>query len=377
MKQAGLRNVKRILLLSPPNLTTSRILHSFANNNPSSQIHSFRQCPCPCPTSSLYYTNDIHAPRFTISRSFVVQVNVGHGPSFSLDPNAKIAISPEQRKASEMELKRMSAITRRILDQSPNDITSMDKSLVNEIRVALHYWSSRWIVRYHPFFSAHATHVESLLLSSKNDGDNEICGDYGPRQAEKIVRWILKADKIGPGNALIDRILAVDNNAAIANIIDGYLLLCTTNMTFKEQHEGLHSHQHNPQNPQNHHTNDDFLHLASITGTHKVNRSTWIPSIFRASNTIDVMYALHYSDNVALMSDTTSHNAILHTWSKLAMLLAAPNSDGGGGGNHDLNGRPDMDWTACFEDDKMKDNNERRIPSTCRMNSVQQGETNR
>ena len=161
---------------------------------------------------------------------------------------AKFRASPEQRTVARLELERMRRSTDRLLvllshntstpsaeDAIAND-TDKEAEVVrspafsNELRVALHYWTTRWYSHHHPYLTATPT------VGTKDDAG----AVTAERLLDAIVAFDLRVggegnegDGRGGGAAqesslLVDRVIGADGNAALVNLIEARLLPCTT-----------------------------------------------------------------------------------------------------------------------------------------------------
>ena len=188
-----------------------------------------------------------------------------HETSSSSSSSAKLAIPSEtQRRSAQLELDQMTHSTSRLLgmmtdlktarcssmttttvSSSPetpstdiNDdqhqVGPLSDAIVNEARVALHYWSRRWYMHFHPGFGraakGSALALDALRRWDKSNyvGDddvdiihgvdptmqyyssdaqpdvsmmqhNYIGGDYGARQAERLLDWSLSNNLVPRG----------------------------------------------------------------------------------------------------------------------------------------------------------------------------------
>lgn len=208
--------------------------------------------------------------------------------------SVKAAVSESQRRSAQLELDRMTLSTSRLLGMdlksascttttsiSPRSETSssskddqvnaLSDAIVNEARVALHYWSRRWYMHFHPGFGR-AAKGSALSLDALRQWDKlnsigndiDICGlesmeelttiqsgsdtqpefsmqyvggDFGARQAERLLDWSLSNNLVPRGVFDLPRDsshmekedklrgqLGVSPNLACVNIIETYLL---------------------------------------------------------------------------------------------------------------------------------------------------------
>lgn len=309
------------------------------------------------------------------------QINVGQGENQNYNLLKSQGLNPAQQKGAQVQLQNMEQSTARILNMSPRDIdfhnsnnsnnisqaaksastsaststsTSVD-ALANDVKVAIHFWSNKWIIHHHPFCTIYPTHVHSLqYLSNINETDNdnhnsnniekeERCyGNHGPKQAERLLQFIIDVDNTHPNLQFFKKVLGKHANAIIANIIDAYLLPCTTSSAAKWQfgqdrlnHNASSSDNNNNSNNDNNIQMNDFTQFSTATGSHNVNAAMWTPAIHDACRVIDTMNNLmtetrtnaNTNANTVMTPDTNSDNAILYAWMKLAVLLDLDSSN--------------------------------------------------
>ena len=231
---------------------------------------------------SLLYTKlDVLDGHCQQRRGLAVRINVGHGPGGGLPPSTnatnpnpntstsdiypernagqattttttghgggiynnnkssapKFRASPEQRTVARLELERMRRSTDRLLallsrnspgaaDADGNEAKAdlHSPALTNELRVVLHYWTTRWYSHHHPYLTATPTVDKGA--------------DAGAVTAERLLDAIVAFDsggdaregdrKRGGYGSLIDKVVSGDGNAALVNLIEARLLPCTT-----------------------------------------------------------------------------------------------------------------------------------------------------
>jgi len=260
---------------------------------------------------------------FNQTRSLAVKTNVGHGTydnsTSRFSPKEQKHISVAQIKAAELELERMMISTIRILStQSLENIDGIE-SLANEVKVTMYYWISRWITHFHPYFAWAPTHVNKGVacptINDKNENE-ELYGDYGPKQAERILRWVIHMDGNHPEYNFLNKVFSNLGNVVLGNMIEAYLLPCGTNMTSRERFIDSHGHGLSKKSE----SERTFVPLSSLTGTMNVDPSQWIPALLHTLQVVDLMQDLHQLPNNALEKDTFSQNSILCAFSKLLVL---------------------------------------------------------
>lgn len=306
-----------------------------------------------------------------------VKVNVGHGPSLiknsSLPP-----ISPTQRKAANLELERMKISTDHILSKLSIESSIIQSigtdAFINEVRVVLNYWVSRWNLHFHPYLTPSPTNVLPIIKpqssSEMSEGeilDDSLYSDYGTNQAIKVLHSLLNTQD----QDFIKAVLFVNGNALIVNLVESSLLQCTTNFTTRNYGSGAignsggggilgtagddlvdssiddnYHDQSTSIDEKRHNSNQEFVQFSSNTGFNNVKPSIWKSCIVKAGHIIDIMDDLH--QKYSIESDVNSHNVRLFMWSKLVTLLHIINSNSTSGG---LNKTGDLkDWNNTTDD---------------------------
>jgi DNA polymerase III epsilon subunit-like protein len=81
-------------------------------------------------------------------------INVGQGEAQDTRLVKSQGLNPAQQKSAQVQLQSMEQSTSRILHMTPEQIqlhlsndssTSIGVALVNEMRVAIHFWSNKWV----------------------------------------------------------------------------------------------------------------------------------------------------------------------------------------------------------------------------------------
>jgi hypothetical protein len=296
------------------------------------------------------------------------QVNFGQGVNQNRKVFENDGLNPAQRKAAELQLQTMEQSTKRILERKIDTISSHEvDSFANEIRVAIHFWSNKWIVHFHPFCSVYPTHVvqglrypmekvknttkymdkslnettvQGTLPSSHNDS-RHCYGDYGARVAEELLYLIIQIQQRFPQYNVMHRVLAKDGNVAIANIIYAYLLPCTIHASNKWHIGQSQSAEFSYSPPPTTSTtgssggrvedvhvsssnhvgmDDDFTQFSTSTGSHNIHVASWNLAIQDTCRVIDTLEELVANEDFPIQHDTESNNAMLYCWMKLAML---------------------------------------------------------
>ena len=363
-----------------PRRSQSESLHNFNSNSNSSSINSINNViKKSFATNSNNRTSSNNNDNNNRARK---QINVGQGENQNYNLLKSQGLNPAQQKGAQVQLQNMEQSTARILNMSPRDIdfhnsninknlsraakstststsTSVD-ALANDVKVAINFWSNKWIIHHHPFCTIYPTHVHSLQYISNinkddnqnhNDNDNNIekqeryYGNHGPKQAERLLQWIIDVDNTHPNLHFFKKVLGIHANVIIANIIDAYLLPCTTSSAAKWQfgQDRLNHNASASDNNSNNNNNNnniqmnDFTQFSTSTGSHNVNAAMWTPAIHDACRVIDTMNNLmtdtrtrtktNANANTVMTPDTNSDNAILYVWMKLAVLLDLDSSN--------------------------------------------------
>lgn len=238
-----------------------------------------------------------------------------------------------------------------------DQVGSFSDAIVNEARVALHYWSRRWYMHFHPGFGR-AAKGSALSLDALRQWDKfnnacndvEICGDdnteefptihhagpgdaqpdvsmqniggdYGARQAERLLDWSLSNGLVPRGVFDLPREsshmekedklrghLGVSPNLACVNIIETYLL--------PTAYGGAGGGG----------SNADTIILPDL-GTHAtlakhftINAS-YVHAVADATRVMKKMMRLQSEFPDYISSDSLSVKAELNVWSKRAILL--------------------------------------------------------
>lgn len=300
---------------------------------------------------------------------FATEINNSENYSPS-QPEKLPPISPEQRKAADLELERMKLSTEHVmstLSEYKNNSPDHDRNhagkelpnaFINELSVAFNYWISKWLLHYHPYLTVSPTNVLPTLkprtsrtfnIENGNDAnlglkvvDDSLYSDYGTNQALRILKCLLETGDLN----LIRKILfAKEGNAPLISLIESMLLPCTTNFTQRKVNDAFRpaytnnvddddQKQANVEISSNNineggkfansttasrEPNNDYVHFSSNTALHNIQPSIWKSCIIDAFHLIDVMHHLQQKCNVE--PDTSCFNVKLFTWSKLATLL--------------------------------------------------------
>lgn len=263
------------------------------------------------PTSSVPISAAVRSRLFpppSAVRAFAVKINVGHGPGPGHQPSSPSQIWPgrvvgsnvkrgatgQQKKSAALELERMAQTTDKILatdlaNSAQPGIASA--ALINEVRVAFTYWTSRWYTHHHP----RMTSTPTVPTSDQT----------GARTAERLLDWIVDADRsLRSGNdldagkkssSLVDRIIGVDGNAPLLNLMEAYFF-----------------------------STDSESGLSSLNQSNKViNVDAWLKAIDNAARVHGKVEAIFADPSNKLRTDTLSVNTDISILSKVCAVLSA------------------------------------------------------
>ena len=288
-------------------------------------------------------------------------------------PSKTIEISEAQRRSAQLELEQISQSTDRLL--SIRDSASITEANVNETRVALHYWSRRWYMHFHPGFGrvakGSALSLESLSSPSNNNAntrtisDDTKSGDFGARRAEQLLDWSIVHNLIERGVFNLEGIrspLEYDDefgsspNMTFAQIIDTYLLPCGYdgvgafggNYTHRDQMYLL--------------TRDENQRHYATLAKHYTKNASYVRAVVDATR---IMKKMRQVQDVSseVKADTLSIKSELNVWSKRSMVLGATHEGGKTGGilagnivgGHIVDGSP-VEMLRSLEEDAGLDN---------------------
>ena len=279
-------------------------------------------------------------------------------------------VSEAQRRSAQLELDRMKLSTSRLLSMNTNN-TTISEAIVNEARVAIHYWSRRWYMHYHPGFGRAAKgsvlSLDALRKwdannnnnsNGRNDDDNMLdveSGDHGAKQAELLLNWSISNNLIEHGLFNNDSIvmsssysssavpqqqqqllfeqekLGSSPNLMCVNIIETYLLPTayggagvSTSSSSSSSHDGALD-------------NDDNNNMGIVTeglfatdgsdnqyarsSKHFTINPSYVRAVSDATRIMKQMKYLQTQHSKYIYPDTLSIKAELNIWSKRAILL--------------------------------------------------------
>jgi len=307
------------------------------------QWKNFNQVPIPSVYSE-YPFPPLHQQQRQFHRSptcFAISIDVGYGDKKEeriLDKD----VSPAQRKHANLELEQMKDSTTEVLSTDPNSFLKQNTdAIANKVRVSLHYWTTRWQLHYHPIspLASGEITLQKLQFSPENGDDESEYGDYGARQASRLLIWILQMNEAHQHLRLVDKILTIDNNACFVNLMESFVIPCNIHQGYPICSSPSFSSSYI--DTQNHHKDaiyKDFVDevnkatinspgqyysagiLKSATKKH-VDPGRWIPALLQALRILDIMNRIHEDPDNKLKPDTLSINVTLNIWSKLCLLL--------------------------------------------------------
>ena len=283
-----------------------------------------------------------------------------------------LAVSDAQRRAAQLELDRMNESTSRLLQMTT---VPMSEAIVNEARVALHYWSRRWYMHFHPGFGRAArgsqlslkalrqwdintldnmnktlAGLDSIPARTNSQEQQQECGDHGARQAERLLDWSIANGLIPHGIFNLsdeisyiktdDKNLATSPNLTCANIVQTYLLPCE----FGGFGSGIYQqHTHGESNGI---TNDATL------SKHFIANASYVRALADASRVMNKMKKLHSTYPDQISPDTLSIITEMNVWSKRAILLnEILTNENVAASNVGLNGNSHIELLQALDDD--------------------------
>lgn len=235
--------------------------------------------------------------------------------------------------------------TRLLAITDPSQITD---AIVNEARVALHYWSRRWYMHFHPGFGraakGSALSLEALRNSSfgppqdqgmlsggqsciHHTATHQPSGDYGARKAEMLLDWSISNNLASRGIFNMQGILspqdydATDDygsspNMTFTQIIDTYLLPCAFNGV------GCFGNYSNEEQINLLVGKDDQRHYATLS-KHYTKNPHYIKAVVDATRIMKKMRDMQETFPEHVSPDSLSIKSELNVWSKRSMILGA------------------------------------------------------
>ncbi|KAL7517793.1 hypothetical protein ACHAWX_002683 [Stephanocyclus meneghinianus] len=269
--------------------------------------------------------------------------SIKHSRNASREP-----VSEAQRRSAQLELEQMTRSTSRLL--AIKDSALITDAIINEARVALHYWSRRWYMHFHPGFGraakGSALSLEALRNSTFGHFEEQqmaqeaeefetddlastvqhMSGDYGARQAEILLDWSISYNLVPRGIfnqeglcSPLDYDFSEDYgsspNMTCVNIIDTYLLPCAYNgvggFNYSNQEQiSLLVEESNQR------------HYATLS-KHYTKNPRYIKAVVDATRIMKKMRELQANFPDQLSPDTLSIKSELNVWSKRSMTLGA------------------------------------------------------
>lgn len=258
----------------------------------------------------------------------------------------KEPISEAQRRSAQLELEQMTQSTARLL--AITDSSLITDAIVNETRVALHYWSRRWYMHFHPGFGRAAKgsalsleavrnssfgppHDQHAFAMNGQENDSSLVaqksGDYGARQAEVLLDWSITHNLVhrevfnlegiySPLDFDLKEDLESSPNMTFAQLIDAYLLPCAYNGVGRF---GNYSNE----DQINLLVNDDNQRHYATLSKHYTKHTNYINAVVDATRIMKKMRELHASFPDHIAPDTLSIKSELNVWSKRSLTLGA------------------------------------------------------
>eukprot|EP00584_Thalassiosira_punctigera_P016355 CAMPEP_0172576154 /NCGR_PEP_ID=MMETSP1067-20121228/137578_1 /TAXON_ID=265564 ORGANISM="Thalassiosira punctigera, Strain Tpunct2005C2" /NCGR_SAMPLE_ID=MMETSP1067 /ASSEMBLY_ACC=CAM_ASM_000444 /LENGTH=1179 /DNA_ID=CAMNT_0013368817 /DNA_START=1300 /DNA_END=4836 /DNA_ORIENTATION=- len=284
-------------------------------------------------------------------------------------PSTTKPVTESQRRSAQLELDHMNRSTSRLLGMNLNEEggASVSGAIVNEARVALHYWSRRWYMHFHPGFGR-AAKGSALSLNALRRWDSEngggagviagielgessdpsaqkLSGDHGARQAERLLDWSIsnglanhglfdshpgevshmeKEDKEG-GH------LGISPNLMCVNIMETYLLP-TAYGGVGGWDGGYAAIGHVAGDGRANGTRPAAgdQHSATLLKHFTIN-SSYVRAVADTTRLMKKMKRLQADFPDKLSPDTLSIKAELNTWSKRAIVFQDQTTNGAGG----------------------------------------------
>lgn len=253
-------------------------------------------------------------------------------------------VSEAQRRAAQLELQQMNQSTSRILglQLTSNNVSEViSEATVNEVKSAIHYWSRRWYMHFHPGFRRAAkgsalcasdfkTFMESTQQDVAKESDllepTNFSGDHGARQAEKLLDWAISNDLVARGafDSSMDQSrmnkeehLGMSPNLPFVNIIETYLLPTVYGGVGNSIEESA---------------REEALGLSRKNeyGTalkHSVINTSYIRALADATRVMKKMKHTQSTYHAQVAPDTLSIKAELNVWAKRAILLGRGTAD--------------------------------------------------
>jgi len=309
------------------------------------------------------YINDLHSidyrqqpsPLYINNRQYSQSsaIHLSSGGIQQASTASPPVISEAQKRSANLELDRMVHSTSRLLSldlTTSNDTIS--EAILNEARVAIHYWSRRWYMHYHPGFGRNAKkrkaggdytltfdypiHSNACITTSSitngstnSDTNNQLTtdGSYGAQQAELLLNWSIQNNLISHdlfNNTHLNDVssyemeLSKSPNLNLVNIIDTYLL--------DTSYHGVGSSASDYDGST---SSSGLATLDSLddnsyyrSSKHFTITKSYIQSVINATRILKQMKLLHSQYPDYIYPDTLSIKAELNVWSKRAILVS-------------------------------------------------------
>lgn len=286
------------------------------------------------------------------SSSTLAQLSAQRDAAVKYSRSSKEPISEAQRRSAQLELEQMTQSTSRLL--AITDSTLITDAIVNEARVALHYWSRRWYMHYHPGFGRAAKgsalsfdalrnssfgppHEALRVDNSETDSpSHQKSGDYGARQAEILLDWSISHNLVNRGIFNLEGILSpldydhnedygCSPNMTFSQIIDTYLLPCAYNGV------GSFGNYSNEEQINLLVEENNQRHYATLS-KHFTRNLFHIKAVVDATRVLKKMREVQAAFSDYISADTLSIKSELNVWSKRSMILGVGHAGAQTGG---------------------------------------------
>ena len=237
----------------------------------------------------------------------------------------------------------MNQSTSRILGlhlNSDNVSEVISEATVNEVKSAIHYWSRRWYMHFHPGFrraakgsALCASDFKTFVESTQHDAATEslhdptnFSGDHGARQAEELLDWAISNNLVSRGafessmdqsRMVKEEHLGLSPNLPFVNIIETYLLPTVYGGVGNSIEESA---------------REESLSMSRKNeyGTalkHSAINSSYVRALADATRVVKKMKHTQSTYPEQVVPDTLSTKAELNVWSKRAILLGRGTAD--------------------------------------------------
>ncbi|KAL3788273.1 hypothetical protein HJC23_011905 [Cyclotella cryptica] len=290
-------------------------------------------------------------PLISHDRHRRLSTSINHSRNATKEP-----VSEAQRRSAQLELEQMTQSTSRLL--AIEDSALISDAIVNQARVALHYWSRRWYMHFHPGFGRAAKgsaltlealrtstfgHFEEQMMRHAHQLETDVpvstvqnmTGDYGARQAEILLDWSISHNLVPRGIFNQEGVCSPldydfnedygnSPNMTCVNIIDTYLLPCAYN--------GVGGFNYSNQEQINLLVGENEQRHYATLSKHYTKNPRYIKAVVDATRVVKKMRELQVNFPDHISPDTLSIKSELNVWSKRSMTLGADHIGGQTGG---------------------------------------------